>query len=95
MKNLLLVLGMISPIFGHAEDKFLTYHFNDKVDIIISNIQCKVPNIPREYQNAVVAKRNDGQFLFGCFTHKGDMIVIQWAGGDRTELPANAFLIGQ
>lgn len=93
MKKLLLVLGLISPTLGLADDKFLDYQFNERVTIRISNIPCKVPSLSqKQYPFAVVARRIDGQFLFGCYTHKGDDIVIQWAGGDQTVLPANAFL---
>ena len=74
-------------------DKFLEYKFNENVIIRISNIPCKVPGVDAsKFQFAVIAKRIDSQYLFGCFTHKGDDIVIQWAGGDQTVLPANNFL---
>ena len=49
----------------------------------------------KKYPYAAVAARIDKQYMFGCFTHKGDDIVIQWAGdgSDQTILPANAFLM--
>lgn len=94
MKKAMLILGLIIPTFGIAQEKFLVHHFNENVDIYIANIPCKIKQIAKENPYSVVAKRKDGQFLFGCFTHDGDMIVIQWAGGDKTMLPANAFLIG-
>ena len=78
---------------AYASDKFLQYQFNENVIIKISNIPCKVPKIDStKYPYAVVAARIDGQFLFGCYTHKNDDIVIQWAEGDQTVLPANYFL---
>jgi hypothetical protein len=79
-----------------AEDKFLSYQFNQNVIIRISNVPCKVPKMDvKKYPHAAVAMRIDRQYMFGCFTHKGDDIVIQWAGegSDQTILPANAFLM--
>jgi hypothetical protein len=60
-----------------AEDN-LTYQFNDRVAITILNVPCKIKQLDKLYEFAVVAKRVDGQYLFGCFTHKNDDIVIQW-----------------
>jgi len=92
MKKLLSVL-LLLPLSVLAADKFLDYKFNENVLIRISNIPCKVPGIDaKKFELSVVAKRIDNQYLFGCFTHKGDDIVIQWAGGDQTVLPANNFL---
>lgn len=93
MKKLLIALLLAVPLTAWAVDKFLHYQFNEKVMITISNIPCKVPDIDaKKFPYAAVAKRVDGQFLFGCFGNKGDDIVIQWAGGDQTIVPANYFL---
>lgn len=93
MKKWLIVLLLAIPITAYAVDKFLHHQFNKNVIVTISNIACKVLTInAKEFPYAAVAKRTDGQFLFGCFTNKGDDIVIQWAGGDQTILPANYFL---
>ena len=84
---------MLLPLSVFAADKFLDYKFNENVVIRISNIPCKVPGLDaKKFEFSVVARRIDSQYLFGCFTHKGDDIVIQWAGGDQTVLPANNFL---
>ena len=89
------VLGalLLVPLAAYAVEKFLDYQFNENVVIRISSIPCKVPDIDsKKFPLAVVAKRSDNQYLFGCYTHKGDDIVIQWAGGDQTILPANSWL---
>jgi len=92
MKKLLITL-LLLPLVTLAADNFLDYQYNKNVIIRISNIPCKVPGVDaKKYEFSVVAKRIDNQYLFGCFTHKGDDIVIQWAGGDQTILPANYFL---
>lgn len=54
---------------------------------------CPIKKLRQEYPNGAVAIRSDGQYLFGCFTHKGDDIVIQWAVGDQSIFPANYFLV--
>ena len=91
-KYLLAAYAAFFTSIAHAEDHFLYYRFNDKVIITISNIECPIKAVRTENPYAVVASRIDGQFLFGCYTHRGDTIVIQWAKGDKTELPANVFL---
>ena len=90
MKKLLLFL---IPLTAYAGDNFLSYQFNENVTITISNIECKVPTYKAKFPYSVVAKRIDGQFIFGCFTHDKDDIVIQWAGGDKSVFPANYFLM--
>ena len=98
-----LIAGMIFLLFlffiadAKAEVKSLTFQFNDNVMIVISNLDCKIPEINKQkypYMNFAVKTLSDGKkdYLFGCFTHDKDDIVIQWAGGDQSRFPANAFL---
>jgi hypothetical protein len=93
MKKYLAVLTAFFTLNAQAEDKFLSYQFNENVVITISSIACPVKKIAKEFQFAVMATRKDGEHLPGCFTHEGDNIVIQWLGGDKTVLPANVFLM--
>lgn len=93
MKTYIAVLTAFFTLNAHAEDKFLSYQFNENVVIRISSIACPVKKISKDFQFAVVALRKDGQVLPGCFTHEGDNIVIQWIQGDKTILPANVFLM--
>ena len=92
MKKLLFLLGLLYTTTALADDKFLPYQFNENVVIVISNVKCPIKTMFKEYPFAVLAQRIDGDRLYGCFTHKGDDVVIQWAGGDQTILPANYFL---
>lgn len=94
MKKLL--LATVVAFFtsnANAEDKWLEYQFNNNVVIRISNVACPVKSLKKDYPNGAVAMRVDGQYMFGCFTHKGDDIVIQWAAGDQSIFPANYFLM--
>ena len=91
MKRLILWALLVSTS-TEAADKFLKYRFNENVDIVISNLSCPFKELKEQYFWAVVANRSDGQRLFGCYTHRGDNIVIQWFGGDKTILPSDYFL---
>lgn len=93
MKKIVLVSLLSLSTIAVAEDKFLNYQFNDNVTITIASIACPIKSLSKDFQFAVVATRKDGQRLFGCYTHDKDDIVIQWAGGDKTVLPANVFLM--
>ena len=93
MKKLLLVL-LLMPVVCFAKNQYLHYKFNENVVITISNVKCPIEQLTNEYPYAAIASRIDNQHLFGCYTHKNDDIVIQWAGGDKTILPDNAFLMG-
>lgn len=71
----------------------LSYKYNDKVVISIANVPCPHKEIKKEFPYGAVAKRIDGEFLFGCFKKEdNDTIKIQWMGGDSTVIPANYFL---
>ena len=71
MNKYLLFALLAIPITAYAVDKFLHHKFNENVVITISNIACKAPDVDKKkFPFAAVAKRIDGQFLFGCFTHK-------------------------
>lgn len=93
MKPYIAALTAFFALNVYADDKFLSYQFNENVVIRISSIACPVKSISKEFQFAVVALRKDGEILPGCFTHEKDDIVIQWIKGDKTILPANVFLM--
>ena len=93
MKPYIAALTAFFALNVYAEDKFLSYQFNENVIIRISSIACPVKSISKDFQFAVVAIHKDGEILPGCFTHEKDDIVIQWIKGDKTILPANVFLM--
>ncbi len=92
MKLIISLLSLVS-LNAVAEPRYLTYKYNDQVRIIISNVACPFAQIKDEYAFAVVAFRADGQKLGGCYKKQDEnLIEIQWKGGDKTVIPANAFL---
>lgn len=93
MKYILAASAAFFLSTAHAEDKWLEYQFNNNVVIRIANVACPIKSLKKDYPNGAVAIRTDGQYMFGCFTHKDDDIVIQWAAGDKSIFPANYFLM--
>lgn len=80
-----------------AEEKWLDYRVNRSTYIRIANVKCPIKELSKKYQYGALAYNSDRKdYLFGCFTHDGDMIIIQWAGSgsDKTIIPSNAFLVG-
>jgi len=92
MSRLILLLLLFSNV-AFAENHYLRYQYNEKVEIVISNVACNFPRIKDEYPFAVGAFRIDGQAIGGCYKKKDENnIEIQWYKGDKSVLPANAFL---
>lgn len=72
---------------------YLHYKYNDNVILTISNIPCPIDEIKVQYPLASSASRRDGEHLIGCFRKLDEnLIEIQWYKGDKTVVPANAFL---
>lgn len=90
----LLALFALFATSAHAEVKYLHYKFNHNVIITISNAACPIPKIKDQYDYAVIASRIDGAKLIGCYKKLDEnLIEISWYKGDKTRIPANAFLI--
>lgn len=92
-KFFLAIFAVAFFLTAHAEDKWLEFKYNENVVIRIANVVCPIKQLKKDYPNGAVAIRADGQYMFGCFTHQGDDIVIQWAMGDKSIFPANYFLM--
>lgn len=82
---------------AHAEDKWLQWNVNKVTWVRIANIPCPIKEIASKYPLGAVAYNSSRkEYLFGCFAKKDEeTIEIQWAGGDRTAVPANLFLVQQ
>jgi hypothetical protein len=91
--NKLLILGLLIVSTSlNAAEKLLKYRFNEDVEISISTISCPFKALKDKCNLAAVAKRSDGQQMFGCYTRKNDNIIIQWDGGDQTIILSKYFL---
>ena len=96
-KKSLVVLALLQSTYSLADEskapKYLHWEMNDQVVVTISNMECPLPRIKSEYPFASVAKRIDGQRIMGCYKKLDEnYIEISWHLGDKSILPANAFL---
>lgn len=82
---------------AHAEDKWLQWTVNPVTIVRISNVECPIKDFKAKYPYGAMAYNSARkEYLFGCFSKKDeDTIEIQWAGGDKTLVPANLFLVQQ
>ena len=94
MKYILGLTLMLVAIGAIADSKYLYYKYNDNVMVIISNVPCPIEQYKEAFPWAAIARRVDGQSLFGCFNKDDeDHVKIQWNKGDVSVFPANVFLI--
>ena len=82
---------------AHAEDKWLQWNVNQTTWVRIANVKCPIKELASKYPYGAVAYNSARkEYLFGCFTKlDDDNLEIQWAGGDKTKVPANLFLIAK
>lgn len=93
MKLIFALIALCVTSHATAAPQYLQYKYNDAVTIVISNVPCPYPQMKDEYAFAAAAFRVDGQKLTGCFKKQDEnLIEIFWYKGDKTVLPANAFL---
>lgn len=93
LKTVLLILTICYLQTANAADKYLQYKYNDAVTIVISSAPCSLLDLKDNYKYSVAAFRLDGQALAGCYKKLDENFIdIQWHRGDKSVLPANAFL---
>ena len=82
---------------AQAEEKWLQWNVNQVTWVRIANVKCPIKEIANKYPYGAVAYNSARkEYLFGCFTKKDeDTLEILWAGGDKTIVPANLFLIAK
>lgn len=82
---------------SHAEDKWLQWDVNATTWVRIANVKCPIKEVASKYPYGAVAYNSARkEYLFGCFTKLDEQTLeIQWAGGDKTKVPANLFLIAK
>lgn len=94
LKGLLLAVPLAAVAAPQNDIRALSFQYNEHVYITISNQPCPWPEVRKKYPLGAFAIRDDQQIMPGCYTHRGDTIVIQWYKGDTSEFPANYFLQG-
>lgn len=94
LKTIVFFIITFYSIVSFSEERFLQLQFNKSTWIRIANVPCPVKELKIKYPYGAVSYNEvRKEYLFGCFTNEGDDIVIQWAGGDKSVFPANAFLM--
>lgn len=94
MKLIVTAVAALAFTTAQAEEKWLEWNVNQSTFVRIANVSCPFKKLAKDYPYAAVAyNKTRKEYLFGCFTNKADDIVIQWNGGDKTQVPANAFLV--
>lgn len=97
-KSILFITLLFVTLCATAESNILTYRYNDHVTISISGSSCPIQSLKKDYPYAVLAEKDNyevptDRYLFGCYKKQDEnYIKIQWAAGDFTVIPANAFL---
>ena len=92
IKYIIIGLALSVNLNAAAPIRKLHFNFNDSVTIWISNQPCTLSKYKTKFPWSAAAVRKDGEILEGCFNGAGEVVVIQWKGGDQSRFPANAFL---
>ena len=104
MKKVILALAVTAIVATMAAtaapyEQALVYKFSDQVNIFVTSAPCSIQKYSNEFPYAAKAIRNiNGKidYLYGCFSGKDDVVVIQWQDingkpSDLTIIPANLF----
>jgi len=85
MKKLVALLLLAS--YSYAGDtNLMVMQYNENVRIVLSKEKCPVGE-----GFIAVAQRIDKEVMKACWTPKGNLIHIQWEGGDFSEFDVTRF----
>ena len=85
MKKLVVLFRLAS--FSYAADtNLMVMQYNENVRIVLSKEKCPVGE-----GFIAVAQRIDKEVMKACWTPKGNLIHIQWEGGDFSEFDLTRF----
>ena len=84
MKKIIIGLLALFSIVLYA-DEYMVMQYNEDVRIVLSKEKCKTSGFK------AVAQRIDRQFMKACWSANGNLIHIQWEGGDFSEFPVDRF----
>lgn len=88
MKHLIYLLLILITLFyiHHVEaEEYMVMQYNENVRIVLSKEKCPTKGF------RAVAQRIDKQVLKACWSLNGNLINIQWEGGDFSEFPVDRF----
>jgi hypothetical protein len=85
MKKLVALLLLAS--YSYAGDtNLMVMQYNENVRIVLSKEKCTVGE-----GFVAVAQRIDKEYMTACWTPKGNLIHIQWEGGDFSDFDLTRF----
>ena len=85
MKTLVALLLLASYSYA-ADTNLMVMQYNENVRIVLSKEKCLVGE-----GFIAVAQRIDKEVMKACWTPKGNLIHIQWEGGDFSDFDLTRF----
>ena len=85
MKKLVALLLLASYAYA-GDTNLMVMQYNENVRIVLSKEKCPVGE-----GFIAVAQRIDKEVMKACWTPKGNLIHIQWEGGDFSEFDVTRF----
>ena len=85
MKKLVALLLLASYAYA-GDTNLMVMQYNEKVRIVLSKEKCLVGK-----GFVAVAQRIDKEVMKACWTPKGNLIHIQWEGGDFSDFDVTRF----
>ena len=82
----LVVLFLLASFSYAADTNLMVMQYNENVRIVLSKEKCPVGD-----GFIAVAQRIDKEVMKACWTPKGNLIHIQWEGGDFSEFDLTRF----
>lgn len=83
--SLLIVLCTLFYIDNLKAEEYMVMQYNENVRIVLSKEKCPTKGFK------AAAQRIDKQVMKACWSANGNMINIQWEGGDFSEFPVDRF----
>ena len=80
------VLFLLASFSYAADTNLMVMQYNENVRIVLSKEKCPVGE-----GFIAVAQRIDKEVMKACWTPKGNLIHIQWEGGDFSEFDLTRF----
>ena len=85
MKKLVALLLLASYSYA-GDNNLMVMQYNENVRIVLSKEKCPVGE-----GFVAVAQRSDNEYMTACWTPKGNLIHIQWEGGDFSDFDLTRF----
>ena len=85
MKTLVVLLLLASYSYA-GDNNLMVMQYNENVRIVLSKEKCLVGE-----GFIAVAQRIDNEVMKACWTPKGNLIHIQWEGGDFSDFDLTRF----